>query len=479
LAIVGVVLMIAIIGCLVAAHALLRHTTHRTHRIHMTTDAMRRTAMLAEQLCAEGTHHHLDIDLTTNEYGTLDALEEIDSPSENKFALVVGGVTKRDYPHVRTVTALAKEHLHLLVKREFADKGIFGLGGKRIALGPSTTASYHVALDVLNFVGPAHKIENKSDGYSFNPMTHEQGVRELARIAALAEPARADAIARLPDAVMFLATLPSPLARQLVISFGYRLAPLPFAEAYGLDRLNLPTPEGVRIDRSMVSAGVIPAYTYSSDPVEPAQDCPTICMPLILVAQDDADPETVSSLVETIHDSPLTSALRPPPLNEQVNPFPRHGGTERYLHRNDPVFTPEVAHKFGTLAGGLGAFVSGAVAFYGFLRLRHLSRFESYYRDLGQIEMLARGLEHDPAAPADAASLRAYLESRLTTLKCEVLQDFADGGLKGEGLMAGIIALINDTRESLAGMGAMPNEARQVPLDDKVEQTGVRTQEIP
>ena len=50
------------------------------------------------------------------------------------------------------------------------------------------------------------------------------------------------------------------------------------------------------------------------------------------------------------------------------------------------------------------------------------------------------------------------------TLKCEVLTDFAEGGLKGEGLMAGIIALINDTRESLAAMvtarNAAPPESR-------------------
>ena len=44
----------------------------------------------------------------------------------------------------------------------------------------------------------------------------------------------------------------------------------------------------------------------------------------------------------------------------------------------------------------------------------------------------------------------AYLEDRLTDLKCEAVKDFAEGGLKGEGLMAGIAALVNDTRDSLA-----------------------------
>jgi hypothetical protein len=221
----------------------------------------------------------------------------------------------------------------------------------------------------------------------------------------------------------------------------------------------------------MLTPGVIPAFTYGSSPAEAAKECPTICAPLILVAHDGADPEAVSFLLETIYESPLTTAIRPPPLNEQVSAFPRHPGTERYLHRNDPLLTPEVAYKFGTLGGGIGAFLSGVIAFYGFLRLRNLKRFESYYREIEQIELIARGLEGDPAVPTDVPSLRSYLEGRLTALKCKVLKDFAEGGLTGEGLMAGIIAVINDTRESLAGMVTAPNEARQSPAPDKAGPT--------
>ena len=72
-----------------------------------------------------------------------------------------------------------------------------------------------------------------------------------------------------------------------------------------------------------------------------------------------------------------------------------------------------------------------------------------------------RGTAPVGSPPADVPSFRSHLERRLTTLKCKVLKDFAEGGLKGEGLMAGIIALINDTRESLAGMATARNESRQ------------------
>jgi TRAP-type uncharacterized transport system substrate-binding protein len=471
MAIVGAVFVVAMTGCLFAVLALLRPSTPRTHEVHMTTDSMLRTASLAEEIRAEGSRHHLDIVVAAKEQGTLSALDEVDSPSEAKCALVIGGVTARDYPHVRTVTSLAKEHLHLLVKRDLADKGIAGLRGRRIALGTPTTASYHLSRDVLSFIGLLSTKETRGKDYSIDAFTPQEAVREMARIASLGGAARAAAIARLPDAVMFLSPLPSPLARQLITGFGYRLVPLPFAEAYGLDRLNPSDAEGVRVNRAMLSAGVIPAYTYGSDPVEPAKDCPTICAPLILVAHDAVDPEAVSFLLETIYGSSLMNALRPPALRDQVNAFPRHAGTERYLHRNDPLLTPEVTSRFGTVASVIGYALWGGIALYGFLRLRNLRRFEAYYHEIGQIEMVACGLEQDPAAPIDPSSLRSYLEGRLTTLKCKVLEDFAAGGLRGEGLMAGIIALINDTRHSLAGMMTGPDGVRQSPLPEKVEQT--------
>lgn len=429
----------------------------------MATDISRRNVALAEQIRAEAARHRLDLVPTAREYGTLEALEEVDSPSDVKLSMIVGGVTAREYPHVRTVTTLTTEHLHLLVKPELVEKGTAGLRGKRVFLGPPTTASFHVARDLLEFVGLHAAEAGKGGDYTVDTTAREQVLRELGRIESLSGSARAEAVARLPDAAVFLGPLPSPFARRLIVGFGYRAVPLPFARAYALDDLNPPTADGVRIDRSMLSPGVIPAYTYGSDPAEPAKDCPTVCAPLVLVAQDDADPQAVSALLETIFDTPLKSAIRPPALDQQVNAFPRHAGTDHYLHRNDSVLTPEVASRLLRLAGGVVYFLSGTIALYGYLRLRSLRRFESYYREIGHIERIARGLEEDPDIPPDPPSLRSRLESRLTTLKCEVLKDFAAGGLKGEGLMAGIIALINDTRQSLVGMAAAPDGAAHGP----------------
>src|SRR5207248_3817979 len=123
--------------------------------------------------------------------------------------------------------------------------------------------------------------------------------------------------------------------------------------------------------------------------------------------------------------------------------FDFHPGTELFMRRNEPFLTPELLSNLGKVIGGVGAFLSGIVAFYGFLRLRQLRRFESYYHEIRRIELIARGQEADPRAPADPVALRNYLEGKLLDLKSQALQDFAEGGLKGEGLMSGIVALVN------------------------------------
>jgi hypothetical protein len=128
----------------------------------------------------------------------------------------------------------------------------------------------------------------------------------------------------------------------------------------------------------------------------------------------------------------------------------QNAGTERFLRRHEPLVTPELVSMLGRFLGGIGAFASGAIAVYTFLRLRKLNRFEAYYREVGHIERVARGLEQDPDAPTTPKARRTYLAKRLFVLKCRVLEDFAEGGLKGEASVTAIIAAINATRSTLS-----------------------------
>jgi hypothetical protein len=65
----------------------------------------------------------------------------------------------------------------------------------------------------------------------------------------------------------------------------------------------------------------------SSNPAEPAKECSTICAPLILVAQDDADPEAVSFLLETIYlHFPRFSCIGWSVFSRVFGPFPNPEG---------------------------------------------------------------------------------------------------------------------------------------------------------
>jgi hypothetical protein len=235
---------------------------------------------------------------------------------------------------------------------------------------------------------------------------------------------------------------------------------LSFVEAYILDRLHLHDPQGAAdgevVDRSWIVATTVPTQLYGSDPPVPPEPCRTVGTWLLLVASAPSDPETVARLLEVIYDSPLTGLIQPPPLRDQVPQFELHRGTELYLRHRQPLLTPELLSQLGRLLGGLGAFTSGIIGFYGFLRLLQLRRFESYYQEVRRIVQVARGLEDDPDAPPEPDARRAYLLDRLDDLKSEAVRDFADGGLKGEGLLAGVVALVNDTRSSLAAGNRMP-----------------------
>ena len=463
--ILATTLLVALTGAAITTVVLMRSGRPRAHRVHMVTDLVPLRQALANQIRAEGSRRSLELVLTSKHYGSLEGLKEVNSPNEIKFALVPGGITAGRYPTVRTVTALSSEPLHVLVRPELAEKGFAALQGKRVNIGPATTCSHHLAREVLEFAGLTPSTESGAAGYFLETTSAEDLNRELERIQSLGDSVRAEAVEKLPDAVVFIAPLPSQLARRLVKAGGYQFLPVPFGEAFCLDRLKPPDPDGVHVDRSALSTSVIPPHTYGATPPAPAQACLTISAPLLLVAQDDTDPEAVYQLLEIVHDSPLTSTLRPPPLDEQCYSFHPHAGTLHYLHRHDPLVTTESASTLGRVAGSIGALASGLIALYTFLRLRKLRRFEAYYHEITQIERVASDLEQDPQAPMTPDALRVYLQTRLSALRSRVLEDFADGGFIGEGIVAGIIAAIHDTRSTVSL--ALSSQKEQQPSADQ------------
>lgn len=459
--------MLAMAGMLIASVALValggfllvRTWKPPVLRVHMLTDVLPNQTLLAERIAAEARQHGLHVDLSNRPVGTLEALDLVDSPNPIDHAMVAAGVGRGDYPNVRQVTAMATMPVHLLARAELAEGGLSHLRGRRISLGLPSMATHAIARDLLDFAGFKAPAAGRPGDYVSEESPPTELARRLARLQSLTGPDRARALQELPDAVFVLSPLPSLLAKDLVSIAGYRLVPVPFADAYCLDHISPMMVNGdERVDRASLFATEIPAYTYGIEPPVPAAPCRTVSSRLLLIAYAPTSPEAVARLLETVYDGPVARLAEPQPLRGQVLQFPFHPGTELFMRRNEPFLTPELLSTVGKVSGGLGAFLSGVVAFYGFLRLRQLRRFEAYYSEIRRIERIARGQETDPQAPDDPSALRNYLEDKLLDLKGQALLDFAEGGLKGEGLMSGIVALVNDTRKSLERLAPTTSE---------------------
>jgi hypothetical protein len=435
-----------------------------TFRLNMLVDTEPNRQVLARRIAAEARKRGLVIELSSRAYPSLEALRLVNEPNPIDMALVPEGVGGPDqFPNARQVATLGIAPLHVMVRAELfesAARTLAALRGKRINCGEQFSVMRVLARDVLRFAGLRPPTESGAGDYRDESIATQELLAQLDAIAPLPTAERARAIAALPDAALFLSAPPSLLARRLVAVAGYRMVSLPFTEAYTLDRLNLHDPQGVAegevVDRSWIVATTVPPQLYGSDPPVPPEPCRTLGSWLLLVAFSTSDPEAVARLLEVIYESPLTGLIQPPALRDQVAQFELHRGTELYLRRRQPLFTPELMSQLGRLLGGLGAFVSGTLGLYGVLRIIQLRRFESYYEEVRRIVQVARGREDDPDAPPDPDARRAYLLDQLDDLKSEAIRDFEAGGLKGEGLLAGVVALVNDTRSSLASGNRTP-----------------------
>lgn len=429
------------------------------HTLRMLTDPVPNRRILCQRIAAEAKKRGLDLVLSERSHPSLEVLKKVDERLEFDVAMVPGGVGRpAEFSHVRQAASLGTDPLHVLIKRSIAHAGapphIAELRGMRVNCGPKDSVLRVIAHDVLRFAGLKVPAAGADGDFIDESTSSADLLREIDAIDKLPADARPRALVKLPDAVIFLSPLPSLLARRLVQSADYVLIPVPFSEAYSMDRLNLerslaPDDDGEMVDRASIVATAIPANLYAADPPVPPERCETLGTKLLLVANASADAEAVARLLEVIYHTPLTTLIQPAPVADQVPQFEIHPGAELYLKHRQPILTPDLVAQLGKLFGGIGALASGCVGLYGVLRILQLRRFEAYYTEVRRIAMVARGAEHDPEAPLEPLRRRHYLLDELDDLKSEAVRDFAEGGLKGEGLLAGVVALINDTRAGI------------------------------
>src|SRR5262249_5667931 len=137
------------------------------------------------------------------------------------LALVQGGLSSAGRANVRQVATLQIEPMHLMVKKELvADVSprLAALRGKTADLQQVGSGTHSLATAILQFVGLQPADGDLARGYI--PLSLDR-----ARLFLETD------TSHLPDAIFLVSTLPSSETRYLVTKHGYRLVPLPFAEA--------------------------------------------------------------------------------------------------------------------------------------------------------------------------------------------------------------------------------------------------------
>ena len=328
--------------------------------------------------------------------GSEGALQAVES-GRLDAAFVQGGLEMVDNPGLRQVAALHVEPLHLLIKEEIhraVARNLAELRGKVVNLGERGSGTYVLAREVMAFSGLRAGIDYTDTTHSYADLERETDA------------------SRLPDAVFTVSTLPSPIARHLVVNHHYRLASLPFSEAFALGALDQdydvphrPAAAATRIERRHVYDAMIPAFAYQIEPGVPPEAIHTLGTRLLLVARKDLAATTVRRLLEVVFHSPFSQVLQPPLDARQLESppeLPWHDGTTEYVRRNSPLIAGDMIDLLEKEVSILGVLAGGVFCLSQWLRRQFRRRrersFEAYILQVARVRAPGAGV----VAGADA-----------------------------------------------------------------------------
>jgi TRAP-type uncharacterized transport system substrate-binding protein len=299
----SILLLLGLGAMAIAVSTLVPERQQPARRITVTAGPLGTTrALVARTIANAVTTHGGQAEVVATAHAAA-AVAAVDGGTVD-FALVPEAFPGDHRSHVREVTPLYVEAMHLLVKAELADaasQGLAALKGHTVGLGPPGSANAGLATAVLAFAG----LQPGPDGFTANDID----VPALERLIAARDRAA------LPDAVLFLATLPSEIALHLIGDLDYGLVPLPFADAFRLNALisaNHPTEKRDGVERRVVIDVVIPAFTYQAEPAVPAAPLHTVGSRLMLITNDTVPADTVQQVLEAVFSSQVAHVSHHP-----------------------------------------------------------------------------------------------------------------------------------------------------------------------
>lgn len=376
------------------------------------------------------------------------------------MAMVSSGLEIPECKDLRVLAGLDIAPLHVLVRREFAERGlslIEIIKGRRVNLGQPGTNDYILANDVLRFLRLSPTDKSGHGDYSQSLLSKDELTQLALSVQQQSDSDRQVSQQALPDVVMAVVSLPSNLMQCLIDTGEYCLVPFPNVEPYLISELHhVGGPEG-GVDRILVEPTVIHAGMYVGSSPMPASDCPTVGLRTLLVARANVPAATIKRVMQSVYETDFVRRVRPQSPREIAAAYQIHPAAEAYLDRDKPLITGTFFESMSKLLSIFGAFSAGALSLYGYLRRRRIRRPGEYLEEIRKIDAMASGQQDDANLPLSPDVLAQQVDARLNQLKEQVIRDYCDNRVQGEMVLLSILSTLADSRSRLHVAGGRSN----------------------
>jgi TRAP-type uncharacterized transport system substrate-binding protein len=411
--------------------------------------AVARRFQIAETLADEARRHDLFIDVAATN-GFQDSVHQLEGGTAD-LALVSTGLQTTESKDDRVLAGLDVAPLHILVRRKHIVQHASLselIRGRTVNVGEPGTNDYLLATDILGFL--RLRATDVGEGEYTELTLSKEELSQLAEdVQSLSGPSRDARLRDLPDVVITLATLPGMLVQSLLDTGEYDLVPFSNLEAYLISDLQQRGgPEG-SLDRVFLERVAIQRGMYLGRSLIPESDCPTVGLRTLLIARANLPATTVKRVMQCVFETDFSRRVDPVSPREIATPYPIHPAAIAYLDRDKPLLTGTFFESISKGLSIFGAFSAGALSLYGYLRRRRIRRPGEYLEEIRKIDALASGQQIEGDTSLPPGMLAQQLDTRLTQLKEQIIQDYCSNRVQGEMVLLSILSILSDSRTQL------------------------------
>jgi uncharacterized protein len=269
--------------------------------------------------------------------GTLENIQMV-RKNEADFAFIQGALKEGQQAEFNGLSAVATigwQYVHIVTPKDSTINRFKDLMGKTVSLGPKQSGNAALGQLVLDYFSPSAEVQT---------------------IYSTVEDIKKDFQAGKMSAIFLAYDLHAPVMESLLSEGGFRLVPIPEAEAISY---RIPGCFAARLPHSLYGP-------FRDIPAMEAGEFPTLKVKTLLITRKTMNRFVVQNLLQTLYSTRFIKQSRLPELNEQkgrvVFDLPLHAAADRFYRRNDPVTADKYEIGSAFLASLL--FIASIVGFF-------------------------------------------------------------------------------------------------------------------